>query len=120
MFRKLLVIFLLNNLILFADEMEDPFTSSFLGTQDLISTNVNGVSVITGEWTQHETDFIVIGPLTLSLSRIYATDPSINVLTGQNWNFNRPKGLYYYKYDSEKEVIVRLPSGSRVKLRKKK
>lgn len=92
-------ILLLNISLLFGSDEEgftppaEPFTSSLVNAQNLISSVVDSVSTISGEWVQSETDFIILGPEPLILSRTYSGDHSHNHKLGYNWDFNRPHKL---------------------------
>jgi hypothetical protein len=83
---------------LFAEEeinlpSADPFVSSLVKTQNMISTIVDSVSVISGEWLHSETDFVILGPEPLILNRLYSGDHSHGETLGYNWDFNRPHRL---------------------------
>lgn len=81
---------------LFAEEElppDEPFVSSLVKTQSLLSTTVNSVSVISGEWLNSEMDFAVIGPEPLILSRGYSSNRTYSKKLGFNWDFNRPHSL---------------------------
>jgi hypothetical protein len=85
-------------LAIFAEEEiatppDEPFVSSLVKTQSLLSTTVDSVSTISGEWLHSETDFVVLGPEPLILNRQYAGDHSHNDKLGFNWDFNRPHKL---------------------------
>lgn len=84
--------------LLFADEEaftppDEPFVSSLVKTQNLLSAVVDSVSAISGEWIHSETDFVVLGPEPLILNRYYMGDHSHNAKLGYNWNFSRPHQL---------------------------
>lgn len=83
---------------LFADEEinlppADPFVSSLVKTQNMLSSIVDSVSVISGEWLHSETDFVILGPEPLILNRLYSGDHSHGERMGYNWDFNRPHRL---------------------------
>lgn len=83
---------------LFAEEEsftppEEPFTSSLVKTQNLLSTVIDSVSAISGEWIQSETDFVVLGPEPLILNRNYTGDHAHDDKLGYNWDFSRPHKL---------------------------
>ena len=83
---------------LFADEdqfvpPDEPFVSSLVKTQNLLSTMVDSVSAISGDWIQSETDFVILGPEPLILNRYYTGDHSHSDRLGYNWDFNRPHKL---------------------------
>ncbi len=84
---------------LFAEEETlpplEPFTSSLVETQSLLSTSVDSVSTISGEWLVSETDFVVLGPDPLVLNRHYSGDLSHSDKLGYNWDFNRPHKLIF-------------------------
>ncbi len=72
---------------------EEPFLSSLVKTQNLLSTVVDSVSAISGEWMHCETDFVVLGPEPLILNRYYMGDHSHSSKLGYNWDFSRPHHL---------------------------
>lgn len=83
---------------LFAEEggftpPEEPFASSLVKTQNLLSTVVDSISAISGEWIHSETDFVVLGPEPLILNRNYTGDHAHNDKLGYNWDFSRPHKL---------------------------
>lgn len=83
---------------LFAEEdkntsHDDTFTSSLVKTQNLLSTIINSVSAISGEWIQSETDFVVLGPEPILLNRYYGGDQAHSDQLGYNWDFNHPRKL---------------------------
>ena len=65
-----------------SDEM---FNSSLVKTQNLLSTIINSVSAISGEWIQSETDFVLLGPEPILLNRYYAGDQAHSDQLGYNW-----------------------------------
>lgn len=71
----------------------EPFDSSLVKTQNLLSTVVNSVSAISGSWILSETDFIVLGPEPLILNRYYMGDHTHSDKLGYNWEFSRPHQL---------------------------
>lgn len=100
MIRSLLctMILLLTSTLLLANEdqftpPDEPFESSLVKTQHLLSTAVDSVSTISGEWIQSETDFVVSGPEPLILNRCYSGDHAHDDRLGYNWDFNRPHKL---------------------------
>jgi len=72
---------------------DEPFVSSLVKTQNHLSTIVDSISVISGEWVQSETDFVVVGPEPLILNRCYTGDHAHDDRLGYNWDFNRPHKL---------------------------
>lgn len=72
---------------------DEPFVSSLVKTQNLLSTVINSVSAISGEWMHSETDFVVLGPEPLILNRCYTGDHSHSNKLGYNWDFNHPRKL---------------------------
>lgn len=83
---------------LFAEEEgftppEEPFASSLVKTQNLLSTVIDSVSAISGEWIHSETDFVILGPEPLILNRNYTGDHAHNSKLGYNWDFSRPHKL---------------------------
>ncbi len=81
---------------LFSEEesqADSVFESSLVKTQHLLSTFVNSVSAVSGDWMQSETDFVVLGPEPLILNRYYIGDHSLNKKLGYNWTFNHPRQL---------------------------
>ena len=72
---------------------DEPFVSSLVKTQSLLSTLVDSVSTISGEWIHSETDFIILGPEPLILNRNYCGDHAYSDRLGYNWDFNRPHKL---------------------------
>ena len=76
-----------------ASSSEDPFATSLVKTQNLLSTIVGSVSAISGEWIQSETDFVVLGPEPLILNRCALGNPTVDHLLGYQWDFNRPHPL---------------------------
>ena len=87
------------------EERFDPFSSSLANAQHLLPTTIQSVSVISGEWLESETDFIVKGPDPLVLSRSYSADYHAGRL-GYNWEFNRPHSLIVEKsHDVERGKV---------------
>jgi RHS repeat-associated protein len=72
---------------------EEPFISSLVKTQNLLSTVVDSVSAISGEWMHSETDFVILGPEPLILNRYYTGDHAHSTKLGYNWDFSRPHRL---------------------------
>lgn len=73
-------------------EEADPFASSLINTQSLLPTSIQSVSVISGEWSESETDFIIPGHDPFILTRSYSAGNIVGKL-GFNWEFNRPNRL---------------------------
>jgi len=94
---------------------DEPFASSLVKTQNLLSTVVDSVSAISGEWIQSETDFVILGPEPLILHRFYSNNCAYNDRLGYNWEFSRPRKLILNMEGKKKnhaKVVVRLQQSS--------
>lgn len=97
-------------------EIQDHFKSSLISTQSLLSTTIDSVSTISGEWLNSEMDLIVNGPDPLVLTRFYLSNYTYSNRLGYNWEFNRPHDLTIKssKKHGHKQVYAQYqhPSGS--------
>ncbi len=94
---------------------DEPFVSSLVKTQNLISTVVNSVSSISGEWIHSDTDMMVLGPEPLILNRCYIGDHAHDDRLGYNWDFNRPHKLIVSTQDKRTQhyqIFARLQQSS--------
>lgn len=81
--------------------IEEPFTSSLVNTESLISTLIDGsISAITGEYVNTQIDFLLQGPESLDFRRLYSAG---------KWHFNRPSFL---KLRGEISGQFKNPSGA--------
>lgn len=93
----------------------DLFSSSLVKTQSLISTMVQSVSTVSGEWLHAQTDFVVMGPKPIILNRYYAGDQTHCKRLGYNWSFSHPQHLIINSKDKEGhghfKTVARLKHG---------
>lgn len=104
--KYLVLLILLCSCSLHAQESQepDPFVSSLTDTQALLPSLVSGsVSIINGDWNESETDFHLVGPEALQLTRKYSAQHTSTARylpnreryldCGQGWDFNHPTSL---------------------------
>ncbi|MBA3721676.1 MAG: hypothetical protein H0W88_04675 [Parachlamydiaceae bacterium] len=102
-------------------EIENVFSSSLANMETLIPNLVNNsVSVITGELSFNETDFVIEGPEKLFLNRTYSSQHvpynykseigKINAISdfnvGHSWFFNLPNILYLEKSSKDEKKTI--------------